>query len=73
MNFLKSREMGGNVVHSSVKTFYYGGLHTALTLMWIAYSGPSLFCFWNIGLNDYPLSFNQFIVSTIVGFFSWAN
>lgn len=72
LNFHKMREMGANV-HSSIKTFYFGALHTILTLIWISFAGPSVFCFWNIGQDSYPLSRSQFMASSGVGFFSWLN
>ena len=55
LNFHKMREMGANV-HSSIKTFYFGALHSLLTMIWIAFMGPSMFCFWEVGKSTYTLT-----------------
>jgi len=60
-------------IHNSIKTFYFGGFHAICTAIYIAYAGPGVFCFWNAGKVDYPLSKDQFLACTILGFFGWVN
>jgi len=57
LNFHKMREMGANV-HSSIKTFYFGALHSLITLIWVAFASPEVFYFWKMGQDSYPLTQN---------------
>jgi hypothetical protein len=70
LKFLAIRELG-NMVHSSVKTFWFGTFSTVLTALFLVVYDPSIFELWKIGSPDYPLDGSQFVGTLIIGFFSW--
>jgi hypothetical protein len=54
LKFLAMSELG-NMVHSSVKTYWFGVFSTVVTTIYIAFWDPSIFKVWNIGQPEYPM------------------
>lgn len=63
----------GKGVHSSIKTYYFGGLCTFFTMIYIAYDGIEMYHFHKIGTDAYPINRDQLLSCFAIGFFSWAN
>jgi hypothetical protein len=72
LKFIAMSELG-NAVHSSVKTLWFGIFSSALVLVFFIFYEPSIFAFWLIGSDSYPLGGNSFLGCLIIGFFSWAS
>ena len=71
LKFLAMSELG-NMVHSSVKTFWFGVFSTVVTIIYLMFEDPQLFLFWNMGQPQYSINSDQFFGAFIIGFFSWA-
>jgi drug/metabolite transporter (DMT)-like permease len=71
LKFLAMSELG-NMVHSSVKTYWFGVFSTAVTVIYLMFTEPTLYFFWNMGSAYYPMTSDQFLGAFIIGFFSWA-
>ena len=71
LKFLAMSELG-NMVHSSVKTYWFGVLSTIVTAIYLMFVEPQLYAFWNMGTSAYPMRGDQFLGAFIIGFFSWA-
>ena len=70
LNILAMRELG-TMVHSSVKTFYFGAVSTILTGIFFLFYEPSLFDLWEIRNGQYSFGMNQLCAGVIIGLFSW--
>ena len=68
LNFYEMRQMGHGL-HSSIKTFYFGAMCSLGTLAYIMVVEHDQ---W-FTKKAFPLNWQQFTGSMIVGFFSWAN
>lgn len=71
MKFLAMSELG-NMVHSSLKTYWFGVLSTVVTAVYLLIVEPQFFAIWNAGEPEYPMTGPQFLGAFIIGFFSWA-
>lgn len=72
LNYFEMRRMGKGV-HSSIKTYYFGGLCTFFTMIYIAFDGIEMYHFHKIGTDAYPIKGDQLLSCFMIGFFSWAN
>lgn len=68
LNFYEMRQMGHGL-HSSIKTYYFGAMCSLGTFLYIV---ATEYDKW-FSMKKFPLSWQQFTASMIVGFFSWAN
>jgi hypothetical protein len=72
LNMLAMREMG-NLVHSSVKTFYFGVVSTILTAIFFLFYDPQLFAVWKYNQEgEYSFQGKKLLAGLIIGLFNWA-
>ena len=72
LNCLAMRELG-NMVHSSVKTFYFGALSSILTIIFFIFYNPAYLLLWTSTDNDdYTVKGDELLSGVIIGFFAWA-
>jgi drug/metabolite transporter (DMT)-like permease len=57
MKFLAMSELG-NMVHSSLKTFWFGIFSSVVTAIYVLFWDPSIFYLWKIGSPEYPMDSN---------------
>lgn len=72
LKFIAMSELG-NQVHSSVKTLWFGVFSTALVVTFFIFYEPSMFAFWLIGSDSYPIGGPAFLGCLCIGIASWAS
>lgn len=69
---LAMREMG-NMVHSSVKTFYFGALSSIFTIVFFIFYNPAYLMLWSSTENDdYIFKADELFAGVIIGFCAWS-
>ena len=71
LKFLAISELG-NMVHSSLKTYWFGVISAIVMSIYVAFWDPSIFYLWKIGSPEYPMDSSQALGALIIGFFSWS-
>ena len=70
MNTISMREMG-NMVHSSVKTFYFGALSSILTIIFFVFYNPAYLMLWTSNGDNYTFKGDELFAGIVIGFFAW--
>lgn len=68
---LSMREMG-SMVHSSVKTFYFGVMSTFMTGLFFLFYEPAVFSWYEYEKGTYHFEINQVYGGIIIGLFAYS-
>ena len=70
MNALAMREIG-NMVHTSVKTFYFGAFSSILTVIFFIFYNPAQLLLWTSDGDNYTFKSDELVAGVIIGFCAW--